>query len=133
MALALYSVIRRHMKRTGRYFEPGGSVDTPDVPGWPRGESVLGWYRNPEPWHDCLVVFTDVAVYSVGSGDVMRLPWSDIVDYETPPSKIDVDGVWVRTAAGRRFLRASGSFGPHGNQKDAFSLIAVLGVVISRR
>jgi len=133
MVLALYSVVRRHMKRTGRYFEPGGEAKPPDLPGSDPGESLIGWYRNPEPWTDSVIVFTDKAIYSVEGGQVVRIAVADIVDYEYPKSKTDVTGVRVRTRDGFRFLRASGSFGPHGNQKDAFSLIMVLGVLAAQQ
>ena len=129
MALALNSAIRRHMKRTGRYFEPGASGGAPDIVGLPSDESILGWYRNPEPWERCWILFTDKAIYSSDEGRVERIQLTEILDYEFPKSKIDVTGVRVRTRDGFRFLRASGSFGPEGNQKDAFSLIMVLGVL----
>ena len=132
MALAFYSVVRRHMKRTGRYFEPGGETPPPDLPDLESGESLLGWYRNPEPWVDSVIVFTDKAIYSV-EGHVVRIALTDIIDYESPKSKTDVTGVRVQTRDGFRFLRASGSFGPHGNQKDAFSLIMVLAVLAAQQ
>jgi hypothetical protein len=120
------------MKRTGRYFEPGGPIDTPTVPGMPTEESVLGWYQNPEPHEGCMLVFTNEAIYSVDGRNVMRLQFADIIEYEFPTSKTDVTGVRVRTPDGFRFLRAAGSFGPVGNQKDAFSLIMVLRVLARR-
>lgn len=133
MALALYSVVRRHMKRTGRYFEPGGEANPPKLPGLKPGESLIGWYENPEPWAHSVIVFTDKAIYSVEGEQSVRIAVTDIVDYEFPKSKADVTGVRVRTRDGFRFLRASGSFGPHGSQKDAFSLIMVLSVLAAQQ
>lgn len=126
MALVLYSVIRRHMKHTGRYFELNGSVEPPTgLPVLP-DEKLIGWYRNPEPWQDSLIVFTDGAIYGAEGGNVTRIPLSEITGYEFPKSKANPTGVRVRTRDGFRFLRAAGSFGSHGNQKDAFSLIMVI-------
>ena len=132
MALVLYSLLRRHMKHTGRYFEPGGTSEAPNWSGARPEESVVGWYQNPVPWQDCWLVFTDKAIYSLDHGSVMRLSISDILDYEFPKSKSDPGGVRVRTPDGFRFLRATGSFGPDGNQKDAFSLIQVLRALAGR-
>jgi hypothetical protein len=132
MAFALYSVIRRHMKYTGRYFELGSSAQAPVVAEMSPEEHLLGWYRNPAPWEDSVLVFTDEAIYSIDGESVARTAIADIVWYESPKSKTDVTGVRVRTRDGFRFLRASGSFGPHGNQKDAFCLIPVI-MAIARR
>ncbi len=131
MALVLYSVIRRHMKATGRYFEAGGEADPPPCPELAPNESLLGWYRNPEPWADSVILFTDRAIYSIGEGAVVAIELGDIIDYEFPTSKTDVTGVRIKTRDGFRFLRAAGSFGPNENQKDAFSLIMVLAVLAS--
>jgi hypothetical protein len=125
----LDSVIRRHMKRTGRYFEPGGPVAAPIVTGLPPHERLLGWYCNPPPWERSVIVFTDEAIYALND-ETVRIALSDIVNYESPTSKSDVTGVRVRTREGFRFLRASGSFGPHGAQKDAFSLVMVIRAVV---
>jgi hypothetical protein len=125
MALLLYSLIRRHMKAGGRYFEAGKGAGPPVVPGMAPGESLIGWYQNPEPWESCRIVFSDKAIYSVDNGEVVRLALDDIVGYEFPKSKTDVTGVRVRTRQGFRFLRVAGSFGPYGKFKDAFSIIQV--------
>jgi hypothetical protein len=121
------------MKRTGRYFELGGKAEAPIIPDIPLGEGLLGWYRNPEPWDACTIIFTDKAIYSVDDGQIVRIAIADIIDYEFPKSKTEVTGVRVRTRDGFRFLRAAGSFGPEGNQKDAFCLIAVLALLAGQQ
>jgi hypothetical protein len=133
MALALYSVVRRHMKHTGRYFEPGGEPRSPKLPGLGPGESLIGWYENPDPWAHSIIVFTDQAIHSVEGEQIVRIATTDIVGHESPQSKSDVTGVRVRTRDGFRFLRAAGSFGPHGKYKDAFSLIMVLRVLAAQQ
>lgn len=132
MALLLYSVIRRHMKHTGRYFEGNGHAEAPVIPEMLPGESVIGWYRNPEPWDRCALVFTDMAIYSMEDRQVVRLPLADIVGYELPKSKTDVTGVRVRTRDGFRFLRAAGSYGEAGHFKDAFGLVQVIRALAAR-
>jgi hypothetical protein len=92
-------------------------------------ESVIGWYRNPSPWEHNLIIFTSAALYLVDDERVERVALEDIVDYETPKSKTDMTGVRVKTRDGFRFVRIAGSFGPNGNQKDAYSLIMILQVL----
>jgi hypothetical protein len=130
MALVLYSVVRRHMKQTGRYIEVGGDETPPAVSTLEEGESLFGWYRNPAPSSDAVIAFSDRAIYSIEGATVVRIPLTTIIDYETPASKADVTGIRVLTRNGPQFLRATGSFGPHGTHKDAFSLMMVLRVVV---
>ncbi|HEY2404516.1 MAG TPA: hypothetical protein VGI10_00830 [Polyangiaceae bacterium] len=92
-------------------------------------ESVIGWYRNPAPWQHCLIVFTSEAFYVVDGERTDRIFIGDIVGYEDPKSKTDVTGVRVLTKDGFRFVRVAGSFGPAGNQKDAYSFIMVVRAV----
>lgn len=126
MALLLYSVIRRHMRPTGRYTEHVVGAEAPIPFEMHPDEVLLGWYKNPEPWGNCMIVFTDRSIYSSDKGQVVRIPLENILDYEAPASKTEVTGVRVRTPDGFRFLRAAGSFGPEGGQRDAFSLIQVI-------
>ncbi len=143
MALLIYSIIRRYMKETGRYFEPG-SQQPPRLHGLLPGESLIGWYRNPEPWTECALVFTDRAIYSVDGDATTRLGIDEILGYETPSKTKNVDGVMVRTRDGSHFLRISGSHQAVGRAAglqrvpeavrtalksdflDAFSLVQVL-------
>jgi hypothetical protein len=126
MGLVLYSIIRRYMKPGARYIEAGKGAEPPIVPDMDPGESLIGWYQNPEPWETCRVVLTDKAIYSVDKEGISRIALDGIIGYELPKSKRDVTGLRVRTRDGSRFLRVAGSFGPYGNQKDAFSLIGVI-------
>ena len=132
MAFALSSVIRRHMKRTTRYFEPDGVAQVPAVTGMSHGDEILGWYRNPSPWENSVIVFTDKAIYSMDGEVVARTDIQEIIDYNLPKSKVEVTGLRVRTRDGFRFLRASGSFGPRENFKDAFCLIQVIRAIARR-
>ena len=65
MAVLVYSVVNRHMKRTspGAFTRFAGAARVPaDVKLVP-GETIVGWYRNPSPWEQCLIVFTSHAFY----------------------------------------------------------------------
>ena len=134
MPVLVYSVVRRHMKRTSpgaftRYEEAGAP---PLEVALSPGETVVGWYRNPTPWEDALIIFTSEAFYVVDGGRVDRVAVADIIGYEDPKSKTDVTGVRVLTRDGFRFVRIAGSFGPSGNRKDAYSFIMVVRALIPR-
>lgn len=128
MALVVYSLVRRHMKRTSpnAFTVFDGSNELPLKLSLAPDESVIGWYRNPPPWEHDLIIFTSKAFYVASGERIERIALSDVVDYETPSSKADVTGVRVMTKAGSRFVRIAGSFGPQGNQKDAYSFIMIL-------
>lgn len=132
MAIPVYSVVRRHMKRTspGAFTVYDGTVESPVNLALAPSESIIGWYRNPPPWDDCVIVFTPEAFYLADSGRVDRIPISDIIGYESPKSKADVTGVRVLIKEGFHFVRIAGSFGPGGNQKDAYSFIMVVRALI---
>jgi hypothetical protein len=127
MTIPFYSIVRRHMKRTS----PGSFVSVVDASMLPAGviqpgESLVGLYRNPPPWEQTLIAFTDNALYIIDEQRSERIGVEDIVDYERPTSKTDVTGVRVLTRDGFRFVRVAGQFGPNGNQKDAFSFTMLL-------
>ncbi len=133
MALMLYSILRRNLKNTGRYFEPSQESEQPRPDGLDEDEVLLGWYRNPEPWENCVLVFTDRAIYSVEPAKSFRLMLNDIEGYETPDSKSQLIGVRIRTSDGFRFLRVAGSTGADGKFRDAFGLITVIQAVLRSR
>jgi hypothetical protein len=93
-------------------------------------EPLIGWYQNPPPWEDCVIVFTPEAFYIVNDGRVDRIAIKDIIGYESPKSKTDVTGVRILTKDGFHFVRVAGYFGPNGNQKDAYSFIMVVRALI---
>jgi hypothetical protein len=132
MAVLVYSVVRRHMKRTspGAFtsFEPGPTVG--GEPPLRPAEPVIGWYQNPHPWQDSFVIFTSEALYVVEAGRSDRIAIADIIGYEDPETKSEATGVRVLTNDGGRFIRIAGSFGPSGNRKDAYSFIMVLRALI---
>jgi hypothetical protein len=132
MPVLVYSVVRRHMKRTGRFvvFDTGCPIPTPVHVSMLPGETMVGWYRNPPPWENCWVVFTSEAIYMVDETRVERLALSEIVDYEEPRSKVDATGVRVRTRHGFRFVRIAGCHGPGGQFKDVYNFImAIRGLI----
>ncbi|WP_437805221.1 hypothetical protein [Sorangium sp. So ce1078] len=135
MGVLVYSVVRRHMKHTspGAFmrYEDGAVLPVEFTPN--RDETIVGWYQNPAPWQDTFIVFTSEALYIVDGGRLYRIAVADIVGYEDPKSKTDVTGVRVLTKDGFRFVRIAGSFGPSGNQKDAYSFIMVLRALIPRK
>lgn len=132
MGVPVYSVVRRHMKRTSdRAFTVfDGSEPLPLELSLAPGESVVGWYRNPAPWERNLIVFTSEALYLVDDARIDRVGIKDLVGYESPHSKAEVTGVRLLTTDGFRFVRVAGSFGPNGNQKDAYSFIMVVRALI---
>ena len=128
MPALVYSIVRRHMKRTspGAFTEPGADSEVPVKLSLGPEETIVGWYRNPAPWQQALIIFTSEAFYVVGEEGTDRIAVADIVGYEDPQSKSEVTGVRVLTRDGFRFVRIAGSFGPAGNRKDAYSFIMVV-------
>lgn len=132
MTALVYSVVRRHMKHTspGSFTRHKEGAALPVDLSASADETVVGWYRNPAPWQDSLIIFTSKALYVGEAGQLERIAVSEVVGYEDPTSKAEVTGVRILTKAGFRFVRIAGSFGPSGNQKDAYSLIMVLRALI---
>ena len=128
MAVLVYSIVRRHMKRAapGAFTVFSENEDPPVKLSLAPEESLIGWYRNPPPWEHYLVVFTSEALYLVDGEQVERLAIKNIIGYARPRSKRDVTGVRVLTKDGFRFVRIAGHCGPEGNQRDAFSFISVI-------
>jgi hypothetical protein len=92
----------------------------------------VGWYRNPPPWEETIVLFTSDAFYICDESGVDRVALAGLLGYERPRSKAEVTGVRVLTTDGSRFFRIAGSFGPAGNRRDAYSFITVLRGLIPR-
>jgi len=132
MALVVYSVVKRHMKRTSpnAFTVFDGKTQLPMKLSLGPAESLIGWYRNPPPWENCLIVFTSAALYLLDGENVDRVLLSDLVGYEDPKSKTDISGVRLLTKDGFRFVRIAGCFGPNGNRKDAYSFIMVVRAVV---
>jgi hypothetical protein len=116
------------MKRTspGAFSEPGAKTELPVNLSLGPDETIVGWYQNPVPWQESLVIFTSDAFYVADEDRTERIALADIVGYEDPTSKADVTGVRVLTKNGSQFVRVAGSFGPAGNRKDAYSFIMVV-------
>jgi hypothetical protein len=131
MALLTYSVVRRHMKQTsGFMLFADGEVPPATLPLLER-ESLIGWYRNPAPWENSLLVFTSSAIWTVDGAKAERIALKDIVGYEGPGSKDGVSGLRVVTKDGFRFMRVAGCHGPFGKYKDFIGLEMVLRAVLN--
>ena len=129
--MVIASIVRRHMKRTseGSFTLLGGSTEVPVRLQLDSDEVVIGWYRNPSPWEDTVIVFTSHALHLAERERVDRLPIIEMVGYESPNSKV-ATGLRVLTREGFRFVRIAGCFGPHGDRKDLFSFLMVLRALI---
>ena len=132
MAALVYSIVRRHMKRTspGAFTDQQAGGEVPTKLSLAADETIVGWYRNPAPWQQNLIIFTSEAFYVVDGERTDRIAIADIVGCEDPKSKADVTGLRVLTKDGFRFVRVAGSFGPSGNQKDAYSFLMVVRALI---
>jgi hypothetical protein len=131
IAVLVYSVVRRYMKRTspGAFTALEGVSEVPSSVALAPGETAIGLYKNPSPWSDASILFTSNALYLLNSENIERLDVDDIIGYESPP-KTDVTGVRVLTRDGFRFVRVAGCFGPNGNRKDAFSFVMLVRALI---
>ena len=132
MPLLVYSVVRRHMRRTSSgAFTRGDAGVCPVSLSLEEGEEIVGWYTNPAPWLRSRVVFTSLAIWAIEGERANRIANAAIVGYEEPKSKTDIDGLCVVATDGPHFVRVAGSFGPHGIQKDAFSFLMVVRAIAS--
>jgi len=93
-------------------------------------EQLVGWYRNPSPWEESWVVFTDTAIYHGFPDRWDRIPFREVAHCEVPESKSDSTGVRLRTKDGIRFVRIAGRSGPQGRFSDAFMLVNLLRIVV---
>jgi len=118
------SVVLRNFKRSPHFFRGAGSV-TGMLPLQAR-ETVVGIYRNPAPWEGSQVVFTDDGLWLADSDQILKIQWSDIVDYETLDPNGNVDGVRLRTKDGIRFARIAGAYGPDLKFRDSFNFAMIL-------
>jgi hypothetical protein len=130
VALVFYSVVRRYMKHTPRFTRVDEQNPLPFELALVEGESVVGWYRNPPPHEESVLVFTSTAIWIGEAGAFERIDIRDIVSVELPSKRPGVEGLSVETARGYRFMRASGSFGPFGNSKDYISLQMVVQAIV---
>lgn len=131
MALAVSSLVRRNMKHVPQYVAADAvSIDKPFSLDLEPGEELVGWYRNPPPYEDSVIVFTSTSIVSLERDMAVRIRLADIVDYQTPDSKTDADGVRIRTVDGIRFVRMVGHHGPSGMHSDVFCLVPILHSVI---
>lgn len=126
MALLIDSVIRRNLKESPYFTTPMPGRRPPAVATWGEGEDLVGWYVNPPPWQEDVLVFTDGAIYASGPSGEVRVGWSQVTDYETPKSKREVSGIRIRNPDGFAFIRIAGTHGPEGKFKDVFALTMIL-------
>ncbi len=133
MALAVASLIRRHMRAVSRFLPYDGSAKPPFHVALAHGEEVVGWYVNPPPREDCIIMFTTASIYIAEGGEVERISLDGIVDYETPESKTAVSGVVLRTFSGRKLIPMYGDHGPDNKYRDAFSFIRIIHALIRSR
>lgn len=117
------SIVRRHMKRTGRFITFEEAQTAPVA--MPAEERIIGWYKNPPPWENELVLFTWSAIWISDGFRLVRLPIDELAGYQEPTSKADLVGVSVRMRGGdTHFVRVGGT--RDGNVKDAFDFIMAL-------
>ena len=128
----VHTVVRRYMKYSPWLAWYDGSQPPPLPVAAESGEEIVGWCSNPPPWEACVVLFSTTALYSSDGRATIRIPWSDIVEYDGPKSKQDATGLTVHTARGDHFIRLAGSYGRAGNLKDAFGLGMVLRALMDR-
>jgi hypothetical protein len=130
VALVFYSVVRRYMKRTPGFTLVSEQNPLPFKLALIEGETAVGWYRNPPPHENSVLVFTSNAIWIGEAGEFERIDIRDIISVELPSKRPGVKGLSVETTRGYRFMRASGSFGPFGNSKDYISLQMVVQAIV---
>jgi hypothetical protein len=125
MRIYFPALVRRHLKRGGRFHHDGSLPDDRIRGMFSPTETLVGWYQNPEPWASTTLVFTDHAIYQTEETGTRRVELDEITGHESPTSKT-VTGIKVFTRRGEVFLRAAGMYGPQGTFSDAFALLMIL-------
>ncbi len=133
MALAIASVVRRHMKRTESFHVPTGAVQLRVDLELEAEEELVGWYVNPASSDASFVVFTSAALLVFDADRRERIALADIVAYDLPQSKTEAQEVVVQTALGRISVPIRGRHGPANRYSDAWNLVQVLHTLISVR
>jgi hypothetical protein len=126
MALLMYSLVRRHMKLTGRYLH-----EAPPM-AWPASVApdaeVFAWYQSSSPDKNEALIFSETAVYVVCGDAWRKILWAEIDEYETP-EKANPLGVEIMVKGERILLPAAGKI-REGSGRDAFSLLQVVRAVV---
>lgn len=95
-------------------------------------EDWVGWYRNPPPWEDVVLLFSTRAIYVSEPSGVLRIPVHQVSGYDRLRKGDEVTGVRVVTSEGIRFVRIAGRYGPGDRYQDVFSLVRILKVLANR-
>ena len=125
------SIIRRYLKGADGFHLAGASDSLPVEIAVRPDELVVGWYQNPPPWGDSVLVFTTRAIVSIQANQKARIELDEIIGYEEPKSKVDVTGVRVLTRAGFQFVRTAGQGGAQNQHRDAYRLIMIIRALTS--
>lgn len=123
----IYSMVRRHMKRTATFFVPGG--ERPAPAGLANEPGLVGWYENPTPWDSVIIAFTNDAFIIIEGDSKSHVPWDTVIDVSPPSSKTASTGLEVGTTTGRRFVRVAGR-GLGGRTSDAYAFLNVVRAVL---
>jgi hypothetical protein len=129
------SLVRRNLKRTGRYVEAEAGAPSPVHPPLDADETLIGWYVNPPPYESVKIFFTTKAIIVVGpdAAEARRLAIQEITAWRPAGQKEDTTGVNVEVGGQSHFIRCAGRYGPGGKFSDAYSLGAILHVIVSLR
>ena len=130
MTLLFDSVVRRHMKDTSGFVLYADGAALPVALTLEGNEKLIGWYRNPAPWHDSVLLFTTNAIWTFDGNAAERLPLREIAGYESPQSKESATGIRIRFRDGFRFLRAAGASGPDNKYKDHLAILNILRAIL---
>lgn len=120
------ALVRRHLR------DVPGYVFTQDLGALPvavalrDGEGVAGWYRNPPPHEDEVVVFTTRAMRLWSAGQERTIELDDLRATDVDGTKTTSTGLHVMTTRGRDFIRFAGRHGEHAAKADAFRLLSIV-------
>jgi hypothetical protein len=123
----MHSIVRRHMKTTGRYVHARPPFALPSH--IENDTTIFGYYENSSSATE-RVVFSDLALYWDNGVEWRSVTWSNLDDYDLP-EKANPEGVYILSCGSRMLVPISGKFAV-GNARDAYCLVQVLHVV-SRR
>jgi hypothetical protein len=133
MPLLVASVIKRHLKHSKCFTASGGLGTHAEWPKLDPDEILVGIYRNPSAVSPDEIAFTTKGLHVREGPREFEIPFADLLSFDVPDSKTTASGVRVTSSEGSYFVRLTGTYGPNGKYRDAFSLVSILNAVLRAR
>lgn len=124
------SVILRHMRDAGGFVRAAPDLAAPLEVALGDGEVVVGWFRNPPPFAEHVIVFTDAAMLAGTPASHRRIGYAEIRSIAYPRKTPNDWQLALETTGGLAALVIGGATRPGSNALNAYCLAAALRCLI---